>query len=238
MAAGTDEGSQQLKARAAGAFYLLTFVTGGVAAVSGNLVVSGDAAATARNILGHESSFRLGFTAYLLVVACYVVVTALFYDLFKVVNRPVSLLAAFFSLVGCAIQAAACAFLLAPVTLLENASYLKVFNAEQIQALAYTFLRLYGPAFNIALVFFGFYCLLIGYLVYRSAFLPRVVGGLMMVAGLAWLTFLCPPLAAAISPYNRIAGVLGEGTLTLWLLIAGVNVQRWSVLAGTVSTGD
>jgi hypothetical protein len=232
MPARIGEASLQLRARAAGAFYLLTFATGGVAAMSGNFVASGDAAATANNILAHEPSFRLGFTAYLLVVACYVVVTALFYDLFKPVNKVVSLLAAFFSLVGCAVQGAACAFLLAPLTLLENAPYLHVFNAEQLQALAYAFLRLYGSAFNIALVFFGFYCLLIGYLIYRSHFLPRVLGGLMMVAGAAWLTFLWPPLAAAVSPYNQVAGAIGEGALTLWLLIAGINAQRWTEQAG------
>jgi hypothetical protein len=100
------ETSPGFKARIAGVFYLLTFVTGGLAVFArGGLVVNGDAAATATNILAHESLFRLGFAADLLVVACYIAVTALFYDLFKPVTRSVSLLAAFFSLVGCAIQA-------------------------------------------------------------------------------------------------------------------------------------
>jgi hypothetical protein len=87
---------------------------GFVAAVSGRLVVSGDAAAPATNIVAREPLFRLGVAAYLMVVACYIVVTDLFYDLFKPVNRSVSLLAPFFSLVACALQASACVFLLAP----------------------------------------------------------------------------------------------------------------------------
>src|SRR6478672_7424535 len=126
-----------LNARTAGAFYLLNFVTGGVAVfVSGSLFVSGDAAATATNILAHRPLFGLGFAAYLLVAASYIAVTALFYELFKPVSRSVSLLAAFFSLVGCAIVAVSCLFYLAPFVVLGGADYLSVFRVEQLQALA------------------------------------------------------------------------------------------------------
>lgn len=78
-----------------------------------------------------------------------------------------------------------------------------------------------------SLVFFGFYCLLIGYLIFRSTFLPRFLGVGMAIGGLGWLTFLSSPLAKSLSPYNMAPGILGEGLLTLWLLIFGVNVQRW-----------
>ena len=75
------------------------------------------------------------------------------------------------------------------------------------------------------LVFFGFYCLLIGYLTLKSGFLPRVLGALMLFAGLGWLTFLWPSLANTLSPYNFLPGIIGEGALTLWLLIMGVEEQ-------------
>lgn len=78
-----------------------------------------------------------------------------------------------------------------------------------------------------SLVFFGFYCLLIGHLILRSMFMPRVLGALMMFGGLGWLTFVSPPLANSLSPYNMAPGILGEGVLTLWLLVMGVNAQRW-----------
>ena len=78
-----------------------------------------------------------------------------------------------------------------------------------------------------ALVFFGFYCLLIGYLIFKSTFLPRILGVLMTFAGLGWLTFVSPSLANYLSPYNMFPGLLGEGMLTLWLLVKGVNVERW-----------
>jgi len=221
------EASPRLKARMAGVFYLLTFLTGGVAVPSFRLVADSDAAATASNILAHEALFRLGFAALLINVAVYITVTLLFYELFKPVNRSLSLLAAFFSLVGCAIQAVSSAFFLAPLIVLGGAQSLSVFKVEQLQAQALMFFKLYAQAYNIGLVFFGFYCLLIGCLILRSTFLPRVLGVLMAFAGLGWLTFLWPPLANHLSPYNLAAGVLGEGSLTLWLLAMGVSVQRW-----------
>lgn len=78
-----------------------------------------------------------------------------------------------------------------------------------------------------SLVFFGFYCLLIGYLILRSTFLPRFLGTLMMVGGLGWLTFISPSLSSSLSPYNMAPAILGEGVLMVWLIVAGVNVQRW-----------
>ena len=222
------EASPRRKARIAGVFYLLEMLTGAFAIifVGGRFFVFGDAAATATNILAHESLFQLGFAANLIQFACYVAVTGLFYDLFKPVNKSLSLLAAFFSLVGCAIGAVSCLFELAPLTVLGGAQYLNVFKVEQLQALAFMFLKLYGQLFNISFVFFGFYCLLIGYLIFRSTFLPRILGVLMAIAGLGWLTFLSPALTHALSPYILAAG-LGEVSLTLWLLVAGVNAERW-----------
>ncbi len=167
------EASPRIKARIAAVFYFLTFVTG----ISALLFVNG----------------RL--VANLLADACYLAVTLLFYDIFKPVNRSLSLLAAFFSLAGCAIGVLS-AFHLAP--------------------------------FHISsLVFFGFYCLLIGYLIFKSTFLPPILGVLMAIAGLSWLTFLSPPLANYLSPYNMVLAALCEGALMLWLLVFGVNEQRW-----------
>ena len=151
------EASPRFKARIAGAFYLVVFVLGGVAVfVGGRFVVPNDAGATAANILANESSFRFAVTAADLVTsACYVAVTALFYDLFKPVNRSLSLLAAFFSLVGCAVGGVAVLFHLAPLVVLGGAQYLGAFRPDQLQALALMFLKLSGRANNIGLVFFG-----------------------------------------------------------------------------------
>jgi len=227
MTGRTTETSPRFKARIGGVFYLLVFLTGGVAVPSFRLVVDSDAAATASNILAHEALFRLGFAALLINVVVYIAVTLIFYELFKPVNGSLSLCAAFFSLVGCAIQAVSSAFFLAPLVVLGGAPSVSVFKVEQLQAQALMFFKLYAQAYNIGLVFFGFYCLLIGYLIFRSTFLPRILGALMAFAGLGWLTFLWPPLANHLSSYNLAAGILGEGSLTLWLLAMGVNAHRW-----------
>jgi hypothetical protein len=216
------------KARITGVVYLLYFLT----AISSELfmkglVVSDDAAATANNILAHEPLFRLGLATGLIATAWYVALTALFYFLFKPVDRSLSLLAAFFSLVGCAILSFASVFQLASSVVLGGSQYLGAFNVEQLRALALLFLNLRIQAVNVSLVFFAFYCLLIGYLIFRSAFLPRTLEVLMALAGLGWLAFLSPRLANQLSPYIQVFGFLAEVSLMIWLLAKGVNVQRW-----------
>ena len=232
------EASPRFKARMAGVFYLLTTLTRMFVEifVRNRLVVSDDAAATATNILAHEPLWRWGFAADIIAFASYVALTALFYELFKPVNRSVSLVAAFFSLVACAVQAVSSLFHLAPLVLLGGAPYLRVFNEEQLQALALMFLRLRAQCYhNIGLVFFGLYCLLIGYLIFRSTFLPRIIGVLMMLAGLSYLMFLSPPLARYLQPYVLFFPGVGQISLTLWLLVMGVNEQRWKEQASAAA---
>ena len=222
------EESPRPRARITGVVYLFYFLTAVLGVFfMGGIVVDGDAAATATNLLAHESLFRLGLATGLVATAGYIALTALFYGLFKPVNRSLSLLAAFFSLVGCAILAFASLFQIAPLVVLGGSPYLSVFKVEQLRALALMFLELNTQAGNICVVFFGVYCLLIGYLIFRSTFLPRLLGVLMALAGLGWLTFLSPPLANHLSPYNLVLGFLAELALMLGLLARGVIVQRW-----------
>jgi len=230
--------SPQGKARAAGLFWLLCILGGSLAEYLGaRVVVSGDAAATSAKILALESSFRWGLAAEISATAFYLAATFLVYELLKPVNRNLSLLAAAFSLMGCASSAVSFLFHLAPLAVLGGAKYLTVFTGEQLQALAFLLLRLRGQASIVSFVFFGLHCFLVGTLVFRSTFLPRVVGALMVLAGLGWLTMsfanlLAPPLARALGSIPMMTGGLGEGSLTLWLLVMGVNVPRWKELAG------
>jgi Domain of unknown function (DUF4386) len=182
MTERTAEQSPQTKARIAGVFYLLTILTG-----ASGLFASGPL----------RSAILFGSTA------CYVVVTVLFYGLFRAVSRNISAFAAVFSVAGCVL------------------STLGLFRVALSQT---------NP-----LVFFGCYCLVIGYLILRSTFLPRALGALMALGGLGWLTFTSPTLSAHLSPYNMLPGVLGETALTVWLLAAGVNVQRWKEQAGAAA---
>jgi hypothetical protein len=222
------EASPISAANLAGVFYLTSILTGGAAAlVRWRLFLAGDATATAANILAHEPLFWMVFAADLISASCYLAVTLLFYEMFKPVNKRLSLLAAFFSLMGCTIVAFACLFHIAAWGVLRGAQYLNILAVEPLRTVTLMCLKLQAQAYNVSLAFVGFSCLLIGYLIFRSTFLPRIVGALMAFAGLSWLTFLSPPLAKHLSPYILAPGLLGEGTLILWLLVIGVNVQRW-----------
>lgn len=225
---GIRDASPRLQSKITGVVYLLFFLTAVLSQVFlKGLVVSGDAAATANNLLAHEPLFRLGLATGLISTACYIALTALFYELFKPVNRSVSLVAAFFGLAGCVIQAFGKLFQLAPFLVLGGSAYSSVFTGAELRAMALLSLQVNMQAVNIELVFFGFYCLLIGYLVFRSSFLPRILGALMAFAGFGWLTFLSPPLAAFLSPFILILGFLAELALCLWLLVRGINAERW-----------
>jgi hypothetical protein len=220
--------SPRTKARMAGGFYLATIVAGVFTQqFVSHLFVSGNAAATAANILSHESVFRLGFAVYLVELACEITVTTLLYDLLRPVSRSGSLLAAIFGLVGCTVKIVSRLFFFAPLLVLGEAHYLSVFSPEQLQALALLLLRVNYHAEVIAMVFFGFSALLTGYLVFRSTFLPRILGVLSAVGGLGWLTYLYEPLASRMAVYIVSFAVVGAFSTALWFLVFGVNEQLW-----------
>jgi len=221
--------SPRHKARVTGVFCLLNILTGIFAQgfVSQRLVVFGDPARTATNILAHESLFRLGFTVYMVEMACQIVFIALFYELLKPVSRSVSLVAAFLGLAGCTIKTFSRVFYLAPVFILRGTASLSAFNHEQQQALALLLLKVNDQGAAMALAFFGFYALLTGYLMFRSAFLPRFLGLWSLIAGVGWLSFLYPPLGYYLFLYLAPFALLGAIALIVWLLAFGVNEQRW-----------
>ena len=230
------EASLRSLARTTGILYLLTIVTGIFSAgyATGKLVVSGDAVATAQNILAHRGLIQLAFAVYLIEMACQVAITALFYNLLKPAGRTVSLVAAFLGLTGCVIKTFSRVFFIAPLFILGGAHYLSVFSAEQLKALALLFLKVNDRGAGAALVFFGFYAILTGYLIIRSTFLPRILGVLSVIGGFGWLTFLYPPLGGRLFPFIAIFALLGAALLIVWLLVKGVNEQRWKEQADAV----
>src|SRR6266550_5136893 len=230
-----EKTSPRLTARVTGLLYLLTILTGVFAQgfVSERLVVS-DAAATATNILAHRSLFEWSFTVYMIEMACYMIemacqimTTALFYFLLRPVSRSIALVAAFLSLSGCIIMTFSRVFYIVPLFVLGGVPYLNVFSPQQLQGLALLFLKVNDRGAAMALAFFRFKSLLNGYLIFRSAFLPRVLGVLSMLGGLGWLTFLYPPLGYSVFLYVAVFALLGSAAMIFWLIVFGVNEQRW-----------
>ncbi|MBV9612389.1 MAG: DUF4386 domain-containing protein [Acidobacteriaceae bacterium] len=230
--ARTEWGLSHPNARVTGFVYLSYFFTAILSAsLLKGIIASGDVAGTIRNVYTQEPLFHIGLAVGLISVALYVALTARLYELFKAVNQDVSLLAAFFSLIGCATQAFGTIFEAAP--LITKQSELGAFSQEQGQNITQMFLRLHGQAMELGFVFFGLYCVFIGYLILRSTFLPRFLGVVLGIAGLGWLTFLLPSLARTLSPYIQIAGIAAEALLMLWLLVFGIKVDRWVEQAST-----
>jgi Domain of unknown function (DUF4386) len=240
MTSDTGDKSAQMAARLAGLFSLITMAAGISASflVVDPLIVSGDAAATATNILASESLYRLGFAAKFVDYTFYLGVTILLYGLLKPAGKSLSLLAAVFSFVGTAVVASTSLHYLAPLFLLGDAPYLAAFGADQVQALAYLPHKLRSIGSNIAMVFFGFHLMFVGWQIVRSTFLPRLLGALSAIGGICFLinsfaNFLSPQFAAGLLPYILAPGVLAQALLALWLLVMGVNAARWREQAST-----
>lgn len=225
--------SPQIYARTTGFLYLIVIAAGIFAemGISSKLIVEGNAAATASNILSHKDLFQLGFTIYLIEMTCQIAQTVLFYILLKPVNRSVALMALVFSLIGCTIKTLSRLFYIAPLLVLDNSHYLGIFNIEQLQAFALLLLNINNQAAGIALPFFGISTLLNGFLVFKSGFLPKILGVLSITGGLGWLTFIYPPLGSQLFLYTLLVALIGSASEILWLLIKGVNVERWEKLA-------
>jgi hypothetical protein len=232
-------------ARIAGALYLVVIVMGLFAEgfVRGRLTAFGDAAATADGILADELLFRLGLAAGIVLLVCNVPLTLVFYHLFKVVHQGAAALVACFLLLGTAVESVSLLFHHAPLVLLGGTDDLAALDAGQAQALTLVSLRLREATFTISLVFFACYCLLAGYLVLTSTFLPRAVGALLVVAGACYLTnglayFLAPGIAARLVPFILVPCFVAELSLSLRLLLGGVDATRWRQRAAATSGGD
>jgi hypothetical protein len=237
------QASPRLTARVAGVFELLEGSASlfGQQYVVGLLVVSRDAAATADNVLAQEGLFRLGIAVSLLAVVFHLIWGLLLYELLRVVDRRVSLFANLLLVVGSGLQAVAGLVLLAPLVVLRGGDALAAFAPDQLRALALLSFRLNTQAYDIFLAFFGVWLLVVGYLIFRSTFLPRLIGVGLMLEGLGWMTYFSPPLGVALFPVTTFFGLFGELPLLAWLLIKGVNAERWKAQAaasGHVRVGD
>jgi hypothetical protein len=236
--------SPRTKARAAGLLYLIIIVGGAWAqlAVRDRLVVSGDAAATARNIVAHELLYRMGFAVEVFYLLCGVPLKFLLYDLFRAVDRNLALVMVLFAAVGAAVQAVILLAHFAPLVFLgPSARYLGAFTPEQLRAAAYASLMLFDYGYMIALSFFGCFCLIIAYLIARSTFFPRFVAPLLALEGALYLTnsfahFVAPAVGARVFPFLAASG-LGEVSFCLCLLVAGVEPVRWAAQAAQAARG-
>jgi hypothetical protein len=232
------EASPQTYARIGGILYLFIIVAALFGEVFGRdkLIVAGDAAATAANILGSEVVFRVGLAGEMLTCVFDVALAMILYVLLKPVSRNLALLAALYRVTFVGVYAVAKLFLVAVVLLLGGASTLKAFDPQQLQSLAYLSLKLHAYGYGLSLIFFGCTCVLLGYLIYRSGYLPRIIGILLVIGGVGYLInsfaqILASALAATLFPWILLPAFAAELGLSLWLIVKGVNVPKWEARA-------
>jgi uncharacterized protein DUF4386 len=228
------ETSPQAYARTGGVLYLIIIVVGlfGEAFVRDRLIVSGDATATAANIRSMESLWRFHIAGELFLLICAIALLLILFVLLRPVSRDLALVAVFFNLVSIGVEAAITLYLIEALFPLGSAGYLKAFTREQLYAMASLSLRSHSYGFGVSLTFFGCFCLVIGYLILRSTYLPKALGILMQIAGLSYLTnsftlVLAPAFANRLFPAILLPAFVGEASLSLWLLMKGVNVPKW-----------
>jgi Domain of unknown function (DUF4386) len=229
----TAKPSPLFYARLAGFLYLLVIPLGifGALYVSSSLIVPGDAARTADNIMASESLFRLGIVSDMLASLVMLFVALVLYQLLKPVDRNMALLMVVFVLVAVPIAMLNKLNQFAALLLLSGSDYLTVFTTDQLQALALLVLRLHSRGGNIAFIFWGLWLFPLGYLVFKSGFLPKILGVLLMIACFGYVI----NSIASFLGYTVNVGMfaaLGEVLFILWLLIKGVNVEEWEKRAG------
>ena len=231
------ESSPQLRARIAGVLYLLSIACGFFAElfVRARLIVYSDASATAQNILASASLYRMGFFADVTAMTSGLLSGVVSYTLFKPVSRNLALAVLAFDVVSNTVSLSAAILLFAPLSLLQGGVTLSAFSQPEIAQLALESIRLYELAYGLSLALFSGSCLLGGYLVYRSTFLPKFLGVLLMLAGACYLTnsfvnFMPPGFAADLFPWILLPCLLAEGAMALWLTLFGVNARKWHEL--------
>ncbi len=229
-------------ARIGGVLYLIIIVFGifGEIFVRGKLIDWSDPSVTAANILASESSWRFGIASHLFYLICAVPLTAIFYALLRPVNRDIARVAILFNLLSIGIEAAGELHLISALNVLRSVDRLAAFAPVQLHALAPLSLLPHGRSFSISLLFFGCACWVLGYLLFRSGYFPRFVGVLMAIAGSSYLLdgfalILSPSFHAAIFPGTLVPAFVAESTFCLWLLVKGVNVEKWESRAAAAA---
>jgi hypothetical protein len=230
------ETSPKIYARIGGVLYLIIIAAGifGELFVRGNLIVSGDATATANNIMNSQLLWRTGIAGDLIMHVCDLPLMLIFFVLLRPVNKNLALLALLFTIIQTAVLVATKLNLFTPLILLGNVGNLKAIEATQLHSLIYLSIKSDANGFGIGLIFFGFACLMNGYLIFRSTYLPKTLGVLMQIAGLCYLInsfsmILFPAFSNMISPIILVPAFIGELSLCIWLLVKGVNVIKWEL---------
>jgi hypothetical protein len=213
-----------------GGILLLVTIIGGVVAqafLADRLVVVGDAAATARNMKANPSAVRAAYLIFMIEMICQAATTAVLYELLKPVNGSLARTAAAFGYIGSGLKAFSRIFFYAPLAVLSGAPYLSAFNPSQLEAISYLLIRINNQGAGLACIFLGANTMMVGYLMFRAAFLPRALGVLGLIGGAGWLSYAYPPLASMLFLPIALFSLFGCAVTIGWLMVRGVDERKW-----------
>lgn len=231
--------------RLAGMCYLAIILLGiyGEMVVRAKLVIPGNPAATAQAIAGAKLLWRSGLAGDLLMHVLDIPVMVVLYQLLKPVNKSLALFATFINLIQTAVLAANKLTLLVPLYLAGSSSYLTAFSPEQLHTASYLAIKAHEFGFGVGLIFFGVACLINGYQMIRSGYIPKAIGVLLHVAGWSYLInssamLLAPSLWGAISPAILMPALVGELALSVWMIWKGVDLAQWHQRVGPATAHE
>ena len=226
--------SPRLYARVAGLLYLIIIIAGFSSEFffRRKIIIPGDAITTATNIIASPGLWRIGVTLDFLCVICAIIMAMIYFVLLNPVHKNLNILAAFFRLVSIVLQAVASLYLITALFPLDQSAYLNAFTPAQLYAITTLAIKSHGYGYGISLLFLGCCFTIHGYLIFKSGFLPEVLGILIQVAGLGYMIngfalILAPALTKWTFPIIILPVLVGETSLSLWLLVKGVDVNKW-----------
>ena len=223
-------------ARLGGILYLFIIIAGifGQVAVRSKIIVPNNAIETAQSILQFENLFRLGVGVELLMLIADVSLAMIFYVLLKPVNRNIALLASFFRLVMASISGVNLLNQFSALLLLQGSSFLSNVEPDTVNSFAYFFLKSHAYGYHFSLIFFSAHCVLMGYLLFKASFLPKIIGILFFAAAFSYFSnsfssILAPEIAKMISPAILLPALVAELSFSLWLIFKGIDKGTWDV---------
>ena len=241
MNSNIKELNPRLYARVGGIAYLIIIAAGFLTemVIKNAIIVPGDAAATAKNLLASPLLWRIGIACDLLMHICDMIVLLVMYTLLKPVNKNLALLMVFFNMIQTAVLVANNMNMMTPLLLSGTADHLSAFTPSQLQSLAYTAIRVHGNGFGSGLIFFGCACVISGYLIFKSGYFPRILGVMIQIAGTCYLVnsftlIIAPEVGHMLFPAILLPAFVAETSLCLWLIIKGVKLEKWNETTGAL----
>lgn len=230
------ETSPKTYARIGGLLYLIIIVAGFCSEFffRGKIIASGDPEATARNVVAFEELWRIGIALEYICIICTIVLAMIYYYLLRPIHKELNLLAAFFRMVSISVQAVSLVYLIAALSPLTQKTFTDAFTENQLYVMVILSIKSHSMGYTVSLLILGFCFLIHGYLIFKSGFLPKVLGILILVAGVGYIThclafILKPSLTKWTFPTMMLPVIGGEASLCIWLLVKGVDERKWKM---------